>query len=104
MTAGQNWPTSDTSGRSDAMTASDAWLAGVERAEGDLAAYRAELARQAATVPVTYTSAVCSILASPRLLDWPEPVREWLWAKATRWPRGMEDPHHAISRDTLGLR
>lgn len=85
------------------MTSSQAWQDGIERAGRDLAAYRLELARQAATVPVSYTAAACSILASPHIASWPLACREWLWAKATRWPRGMEDPHHAISRDELGL-
>ena len=87
----------------DDMTSSTAWHDGIGRAERDLAAYRAELARQAIVVPVSRTSAACSILASPHLLEWPVACREWLWSKATRWPRGMEEPHHAISRSDLNL-
>lgn len=87
----------------DDMTSSQAWADGIAHARSDLAAYRAELARQAAVVPVSYTAAVCSILASPHIASWPVACREWLWAKATRWPRGMEDPHHAIPRSDLNL-
>lgn len=85
------------------VTATDAWAAGVATARHDLAAYAAAREANAVSVPVSYTAAVCSILASPHLLDWPTACREWLWAKCTRWPRGMEEPHHAISRADLRL-
>lgn len=85
----------------DDLTSSPAWGAGIAQARVELAAYRAAAA--AAAIPVSYTAAATSILASPHLVDYPLAVREWLWAKATRWPRGMEHPHHAISRDELGL-
>lgn len=83
----------------DDMTSSTVWADGAARARRDMAAIRLT-----EPIPASYTSAACSILASPHLLAYPEAVREWLWSKATRWPRGMEEPHHAIDRADLGLR
>jgi hypothetical protein len=85
------------------LSSSPAWRAGADRAIDEMAAYRRQRAAVGADMPVSRTAACCSVLASPHLLDWPEACREWLWTKATRWPKGMEHPHHAITRDELNL-
>lgn len=98
-------------------TLTDAWARGARAGH----AATADLRATTAPVPTSYTGRVCSILASPMLgrwhwraglgdvwepnpdCPWPADVREWLWNKATRWPRGMEHPHHPITRAELGL-
>lgn len=58
-----------------------------------------------ADVPTSYCHGhYVSILASPHLLHWPEPVREWLWDKLIVRARSEgEHDREMITRAGLGL-
>jgi hypothetical protein len=80
------------------------FAAALARAEPLVAADMALAPTKAAKVPTVTRGLWQSIVASPRLLEWPPEVREWIWRRCTlpaTSPTGYE--REMFSRARLGL-